>query len=270
MALVIGNTRLHWAAFHDEHWLGTWHTPHLQPAQVTQLLAQGLSPRSWSSLTTDPLPRPWPQQSSTSLWMAAVVEAQAHPWRAYGELHELSSQLVPSAPPSTQPVPLPGAYATLGVDRGLALVGAGQVYGWPVLVIDAGTALTFTAGADGRFVGGAILPGLTLQMQALASGTAALPGLSLPPRLPPRWAHSTADAIHSGILYGQLASLQAFIADWQHCYPGSHLILTGGDGKHLRQYLQQLQSPLASQLQWDAQVIFWGIRACRQQAVTDY
>jgi len=269
LALVIGNTRLHWAAFDDERWLGTWHTPHLQPDQAADILAQGLSPQSWSSLTADPLPQPWPQQSSPPLWMAAVVEAQALPWRAYGDLRELSGQCSPSTSSASYRVPLPGTYPSLGIDRRLALLGAGQVYGWPVLVIDAGTALTFTAGVEGQFVGGAILPGLTLQMQALANGTAALPEVSLPSQLPPRWADSTVDAIQSGILYGQIASLQAFTADWRRRYPDSHLILTGGDGNRLQQYLRQLQSPLTCQLQWDGQVIFWGIRACRQQVLTD-
>ena len=32
------------------------------------------------------------------------------------------------------------AYATFGVDRALALRGAGEKWGWPVLVIDGGTA----------------------------------------------------------------------------------------------------------------------------------
>ena len=38
-------------------------------------------------------------------------------------------------------------YPTLGIDRALALYSAGSTFRFPVLVIDAGTALRFT-GAD--------------------------------------------------------------------------------------------------------------------------
>lgn len=51
-----------------------------------------------------------------------------------------------------------------------------------ILVIDAGTALTFTAAdADQRLVGGAILPGLGLQRSSLAQKTATLPRVELLP-----------------------------------------------------------------------------------------
>jgi len=44
--------------------------------------------------------------------------------------------------------------------RALAVLGAGKKYGFPCLVIDAGTALTFTGvDRDKKLVGGAIDPG---------------------------------------------------------------------------------------------------------------
>ncbi len=82
--------------------------------------------------------------------MASVVKAPLTWLASYANVH----------PIATAQVPLQNTYPTLGVDRTLALVGAGDVWGWPVLVIDCGTALTFTAGADQSLIGGAILPGL--------------------------------------------------------------------------------------------------------------
>ena len=68
-------------------------------------------------------------------------------------------------------IPLEGLYPSLGVDRALALWGAGATWGFPCLVIDGGTALTLTGGnGDGFLVGGAILPGLRLQLQSLGRG----------------------------------------------------------------------------------------------------
>lgn len=60
--------------------------------------------------------------------------------------------------------------------------------GWPVLVVDCGSALTFTAAdARGTLAGGAILPGVRLQLAVLGTRTAQLPSdIVLPDELPPR------------------------------------------------------------------------------------
>lgn len=62
--------------------------------------------------------------------------------------------------------------------------------GWPVVVVDCGSALTFTAAdARGKLVGGAILPGVRLQLAVLGTRTAQLPSdVVLPDELPPRQA----------------------------------------------------------------------------------
>lgn len=56
------------------------------------------------------------------------------------------------------------------------------------MVVDCGSALTFTAGDEqGRLGGGAILPGVRLQLAALGTRTAQLPSdVVLPDELPPR------------------------------------------------------------------------------------
>lgn len=99
-----------------------------------------------------------------------------------------------------------GAYPGLGVDRALSLRGAGEGDGWPCLVVDAGTALTFTVGdARGGCGGGAILPGLRLAVQALATRTALLPEVSVPKvgePLPSKFARGTGPAIRAGVLHG--------------------------------------------------------------------
>ena len=56
------------------------------------------------------------------------------------------------------------------------------------MVVDCGSALTFTAcNENGRLAGGAILPGVRLQLRALGTRTAQLPSdVVLPDELPPR------------------------------------------------------------------------------------
>ena len=57
-----------------------------------------------------------------------------------------------------------------------------------MMVVDCGSAMTFTAGDErGKLAGGAILPGVRLQLAALGTSTAQLPsGIVLPAELPPR------------------------------------------------------------------------------------
>lgn len=235
MALAIGNSRLHWASFVGETLQTTWHTPHLSELSELEEPKDALNPE-------------------VPIVMASVVPEQSQRW-----LLRPNVQLL-----SLDDIPLQGVYPTLGVDRALAAWGAIQTVGSPVLVIDAGTALTFT-GIDCQqmLVGGAILPGLRLQFEGLGRKTAALPLVSLTVEtaasLPLRWARQTEAAIASGILYTVLAGIQSFIADWQQQFPESAVVITGGDGDHLYYLLKQAYPQLADCLTLAPHLIFQGM-----------
>ncbi len=159
---------------------------------------------------------------------------------------------------TTEDVPLQGLYATMGCDRALASFGAGERYGYPILVIDAGTAITLT-GIDGdkNLVGGAIMAGLRSQFAILHQNTAALPNLSIPKILPPRWGVDTVSSIQAGISQILLAGLQVYIDDWRSLFPNTKVIITGGDGASLHQW--GLDADII-----DQSLIFWGIWYCHE------
>lgn len=165
-------------------------------------------------------------------------------------------------------VPLFQLYPTLGVDRAVAALGAGTRWGFPVLLIDGGTALTLT-GVDGSrsLVGGAILPGIRLQGRSLAQKTAALPFTPVEnaTALPPRWATDTETAIHSGITYTILAGLRDFIQDWWQRFPDSAVVVTGGDGVALVAGLSAIAPNVVPKLHFAPHVLFWGMRATLAQ-----
>ncbi|PZV06414.1 MAG: pantothenate kinase, partial [Leptolyngbya sp.] len=140
------------------------------------------------------------------------------------------------------------------------------VWGWPVLVIDCGTALTFTAGVDQRLIGGAILPGLRSQFRALHTHTDRLPALEFNPEpWPHRWATNTAEAMASGILHTQLAGIRDFIQAWQMDWPQGVIVLTGGDSAAVYHAMKKQTPPLPQQVRVDPDLGFWGLRVCRQQ-----
>ncbi len=135
---------------------------------------------------------------------------------------------------TTADVPLQGLYSTMGCDRALATYGAGETYGYPVLVIDAGTAITITGiDANRNLIGGAIVAGLRSQFACLHQNTAVLPNLTIPKILPRRWATDTNSAIQAGIAHILLAGLQAYIDDLRSQFLDSQVIITGGDGDRL-------------------------------------
>ena len=138
---------------------------------------------------------------------------------------------------TTSDIPLQGLYMSMGVDRALAAFGAGETYGYPVLVIDAGTALTLTGiNANKILVGGAIIAGLRSQFSSLHQNTSALPDIPIPETLPSRWATDTTGAMQSGVAQILLVGLQAYIDDWRSQFPNSQVILTGGDRDYLKRW----------------------------------
>ncbi|MEM7064028.1 MAG: pantothenate kinase [Cyanobacteria bacterium P01_B01_bin.77] len=252
LALVIGNTRWHWAWFNNTDLKHVWHTPHLLPNQLSTI--------NLRSIWTEQAP---PQLLTTTepinIWAVSVVPSQA--------------QYLDSIPTVRwiEHVPLKGVYPTMGLDRVITLWGAGYQYGWPVLVIDGGTALTFTAGADGAFSGGAILLGLRSHFAALHDYTAALPIVSLPEESPPHWAKDTPNAIQSGVIHVLLSGMHSFIQDWQQQHPKTVVLFTGGDGQYLYQLYQQTYQTKRNQVlllsTWfDPNLMFWGISAYRREA----
>jgi pantothenate kinase type III len=73
-----------------------------------------------------------------------------------------------------------GAYEGMGIDRLANLRGAVGIRGLPALVIDGGTALTYTAADNtGKIIGGGISPGFGMRMRALHEFTSALPNVDV-------------------------------------------------------------------------------------------
>jgi type III pantothenate kinase len=220
IGLAIGNSRYHWAWFLNTKLRSSWDTEYLTPDRSIESFPIDLQVIiKETQVRVDLIP----------IYLVSVVSIQTEIWQKLSQTKTIT----------LSDIPLQNLYPTLGIDRALAAFGAGELYGYPVLVIDGGTALTIT-GIDNRrcFIGGAILPGLRLQIRSLYAGTAALPEIILPSQLPPRWSDNTPGSIASGILHTVSAGIIDFIRDWQQLFPESQIIFTGGDSKLLSAYLQ--------------------------------
>ena len=269
LALEIGNSRLHWALFLGETLSSAWDTDHIPESLIQQLtkcqtlnnLLEKIFPPDQRTDEQeahggDSLPASLRFSLFASLpplLVASVVPSQTAIWQIYPNIRVIT----------LDQVPLKGVYPTLGIDRALALWGAGKTWGFPMLVIDAGTTLTFTAADDNQcLIGGAILPGLGLQFASLGQQTGQLPLIEMQniASLPPRFALNTTEAIQSGVIYTLLAGIKDFIEAWWQLFTNGKIAIKGGDRTLLLNYLQALYPEIAVCLIVEPNLIFWGMR----------
>ncbi len=99
----------------------------------------------------------------------------------------------------------------IGSDRIVNAVAAYDKYGGPLIVVDFGTATTFTVvSKQGEFLGGSIAPGLKISSEALFEKTAKLPKVELesPGTVICR---NTVASMQAGLVYGHMGLAQYII-----------------------------------------------------------
>lgn len=133
---------------------------------------------------------------------------------------------------------------TLGMDRVANAVAAYSLVKGAVTVIDFGTCVnTVSVDAQGRFLGGAILPGRLLLRKALRLYTAQLPLVPLGNEVPKPLGTNTQDAISAGLDIGILGAVQRLLAETQKSLGGKGVVLpTGGDAPFFVAALPKLLS----------------------------
>lgn len=117
----------------------------------------------------------------------------------------------------------------VGPDRIANAMAARELYGVPAIVIDFGTATTFEVlDAEGRFLGGVILPGMRVALEGLFQRAALLASTDIyqPARVVGR---NTADCLRSGAYYGTIGSIREILAQIKNEMGGElKVIATGG------------------------------------------
>ena len=134
----------------------------------------------------------------------------------------------------------------LGSDRWLAMIAAMQLAPLPLVVADAGTALTvdvlLSKGGGSSHAGGLILPGLKLSRQSLepyvGNTVATEVGRDSSPSPVGR---STAEGIEKGTLLAACSAIAALVTGLRRRHGSCSLLFTGGDGAQLAQ-MAELQS----------------------------
>ena len=130
----------------------------------------------------------------------------------------------------------------LGTDR-IASAVAGITYnkGRPTAILDFGTATTITiVGKKSALLGGAILPGISLMLKALHSGTAKLPLVSTDAPGGKALGKDTDSSIISGVLYGTAGAAEKLIKMMEKELEFKlQLVLTGGNATLISSFINR-------------------------------
>lgn len=125
----------------------------------------------------------------------------------------------------------------LGIDRLVNASAAFREHRAALIVCSFGTATTIDAiTAGGRFLGGAIAPGMKLMAQSLNIGTSKLPIANIEPP-ESLFGKSTEDSVRSGVFYGYVGSVEGIIRRFVESFDEPSLIVgTGGFGRTIQEH----------------------------------
>lgn len=129
----------------------------------------------------------------------------------------------------------------VGQDRLINAFGAGIIYGAPLIVIDFGTAITFDIISKQKaYLGGMIIPGLKISLDALFERTALLPKINLG-RPKDFIGKDTKDSMLSGIINGFSALVDELTNKIKREIGGKTIVVgTGGQIKIIADFCKNI------------------------------
>lgn len=121
----------------------------------------------------------------------------------------------------------------IGADRIVDAVGAFELYGGPVIVIDYGTATTYDfIDCDGNFFAGVTSPGIRISAKALWEDAAKLPEIEIkkPASI---LARETISSMQAGLVFGQIGQTEYIVKHMieEAGFSNVKVVATGGLGK---------------------------------------
>ena len=155
------------------------------------------------------------------------------------------------------PLPFYNGYKSqsLGTDRIAAVAGAERLYQSNVLVIDAGTCITFDyLDKDKKYSGGSISPGFGIKYKALHNFTANLPLLDIMDYVD-LCGDTTEKSIASGVINGTLAEIEQTIKNYQRRFDNLKTVITGGDCRFIAGKLSENLD-----IEVEENLVFWGLK----------
>jgi type III pantothenate kinase len=221
IAISVGNTRTHIGLFRNDELDQTADITSTDRAKIVELVTE-----YWKACA---------ESEKRAVAMASVNEMEARELRSViedqlgDEVYEVGSDI---------PVPIGLALdpeATPGVDRLLCAAASWDLLKQACVVINAGTAVSIDfIDGEGVFHGGVIGPGVQMQLEAMHTGTDALPQLNFAKPDGEPFGRNTASAMQRGVYHGVRGLAWRMVEEFALAYEAFPLVIaTGGNATDL-------------------------------------
>ncbi|MGH2833886.1 MAG: type III pantothenate kinase, partial [Solirubrobacteraceae bacterium] len=223
LVVDVGNTQTHFGAYEGERLLEHWRFATVRESTADELGAalrnllelRGLSFADLkASIVSSTVPQLEPE------WTAVARRYLGHEMLVVGPGLKTGMAIRYDNP------------REIGADRLVNALALRERFGGPAVCVDFGTATTFdVVSAEGEYVGGALMTGIEISLDALTERGARLPKVEL---APPKTviAKNTIDAIRSGVVFGYAGAVDGILRRLYDELGGQvAVIATGGLGR---------------------------------------
>jgi type III pantothenate kinase len=202
LVVDVGNTQTHFGAYRDSELLEHWRFATVRQSTADQLGAAlrnllGLRGLGFEDLDASIVSSTVPQIEPE--WTAMAARYLGHEMHIVGPGTRTGMAIRYDNP------------REIGADRLVNAVALRERFGGPAVCVDFGTATTFDVlSAEGDYLGGALMTGIEISLEALSERGARLPKIEL---APPRSVigKNTIDAIRSGVVFGYAGAIDAIL-----------------------------------------------------------
>jgi type III pantothenate kinase len=233
LAVDVGNTQTHFGAYDGERLLEHWRFATVRQSTADELGAalrnllelRGLTFGDIdSSIVSSTVPQLEPE------WTAMATRYLEHEMLAVGPGTRTGMAIRYDNP------------REIGADRLVNAVALRERFDGLAVCVDFGTATTFdVVSADGEYLGGSLMTGIEISLEALAERGARLPKVDL---APPRSVigKNTIDAIRSGVVYGYAGAIDAILRRiYAELDERAQVVATGGLARLVVPYSEEIE-----------------------------
>jgi len=233
LVVDVGNTQTHFGAFRDRELVEHWRFATVRQSTADQLGAALRGLLELRGVTLGDL---------TASIVSSTVPQLGPEWTAMAGRY-LRHEMVAVGPGTKTGMAI--RYDNpreIGADRLVNAVAIRERFGGAAVCVDFGTATTFdVVSRDGEYVGGALMTGIEISLEALSERGARLPKVDL---APPKSviAKNTIDAIRSGVVYGYAGAIDAILRRlYDELGERPDVVATGGLAGLVVPYTEELQ-----------------------------
>jgi len=233
LVVDVGNTQTHFGAFRGEQLLEHWRFATVRQSTADQLgaaLRNLLELRGHgfgdldASIVSSTVPQLEPE------WLAVGERYLGHRMHAVGPGTKTGMAIRYENP------------REIGADRLVNAVALHHRFGGQAVCVDFGTATTFdVVSSAGEYLGGSIMTGIEISLEALTERGARLPKIDL---APPRSVigKNTVEAIRSGVVYGYAGAIDAILRRlFEELGDHTDVVATGGLGRLVVPYSEEIE-----------------------------